>query len=145
MKVRRIDKSLPLPAYATEGSVGLDTYVREDVVVLPKGHALIPLNVIIKAPQQSFIGVLPRSSTFKKTGLILANSLGVVDQTYCGPQDEILASVYNTTDQKVYIHKGDRLFQLLILNCKIPEIEEVEGDLQEYSRNGFGSTGEGQL
>jgi len=142
MKLKRIDKSLPLPKYATKGSVGLDTYVREEVIVLPNGHALIPLNLIIKAPEQTFIGVLPRSSTFKRTGLLLANSLGVVDRTFAGPEDEIMALVYNTINQKVYIHKGDRLFQLVIFNCETPEIEEVEYDLQDYSRGGFGSTGE---
>lgn len=145
MKVKRIDKSLPLPKYATKGSVGLDTYVREERVVLPYSWETIPLNLVIQAPEDAFIGVLPRSSTFKKTGLLLANSLGVVDRDYCGPEDEILALVYNTTDKKVYVHQGDRLFQLLVINCETPEIEEVDGDLQDYSRNGFGSTGEDQL
>jgi dUTP pyrophosphatase len=145
MKVKRIDKSLPLPKYATKGSVGLDTYVREERVVLPYSWETIPLNLVIQAPEDAFIGVLPRSSTFKKTGLLLANSLGVVDRDYCGPEDEILALVYNTTDKKVYVHQGDRLFQLLVINCETPEIEEVNGDLQDYSRNGFGSTGEDQL
>lgn len=142
MKLKRIDKSLPLPKYATKGSVGLDIFVREEVIVLPNGHALIPLNLIIEAPEQTFIGILPRSSTFKRTGLLLANSLGVVDGDFCGPEDEIMALVYNTTNQKVYIHKGDRLFQLVVFNCETPEIEEVEYDLQDYSRCGFGSTGE---
>lgn len=145
MKVKRIDKSLPLPKYATKGSVGLDTYVREERVVLPYSWETIPLNLVIQAPEDAFIGVLPRSSTFKKTGLLLANSLGVVDRDYCGPEDEILALVYNTTNQKVYIHRGDRLFQLLVINCVTPEIEEVDDDLQEYSRGGYGSTGEDQL
>jgi dUTP pyrophosphatase len=145
MKVKRIDKSLPLPKYATKGSVGLDTYVREERVVLPYSWETIPLNLVIQAPEGTFIGVLPRSSTFRKTGLLLANSLGVVDRDYCGPEDEMLALVYNTTDKKVYVHQGDRLFQLLVINCETPEIEEVDGDLQDYSRNGFGSTGEDQL
>ena len=145
MKVKRIDKSLPLPAYATKGSVGLDTYVREDRVVLPGEYELIPLNLIIQAPEGTFIGVLPRGSTFKKTRLALANELGVVDRDFAGPNDEICAFVHNTSQQKVYVHKGDRLFQLIIFNCETPKIEEVDGDLQEYSRGMHGSTGEGRL
>lgn len=145
LKIKRIDKELPIPKFATEGSVGLDTYVREDIVVGSSSWKLIPLNLIIKAPEKAFIAVLPRSSTFKNTGLMLANSIGVIDRDYCGPHDEICALVYNTNRSNLVINKGDRLFQLLFINCETPEIEETDEDFKQYSRGGHGSTGIGQL
>lgn len=146
LKIKRIDKELPMPKFADEGSVGLDTYVREDIFVDPGSWALIKLNLIIKAPNHTFIGVLPRSSTFKRTGLILGNNLGVVDQSFCGPEDEIMALVYNTNhDEGVVINRGDRLFQLLFINCETPEIVETDEDFKNDSRGGHGSTGVGQL
>lgn len=141
MKVFQIDKDLPQPKYATSGSVGLDTYVRESRLIQSKSYGLIPLNLIIQAPEGTFIGVLPRSSTFKRTGLILANSIGVIDRDYCGPEDEIMALVYNTSDNIVEIDKGERLFQLIIFNCETPEIEIVEECIKDDSRGGHGSTG----
>lgn len=146
MKVKRIDKSLPLPQYATSGSVGLDLYVREHTTVKPNEWALVKLNIVAQCPKGSFLALLPRSSMFKKTGLILANNMGIIDQDYCGPEDEICAIVYNTSNTShVQLQKGDRLFQLLVINCKTPEIVEIEEDLQEFSRGGHGSTGEGKL
>ena len=141
MKVFQIDKDLPQPKYATSGSVGLDTYVRESILIQSKSYGLIPLNLIIQVPEGTFIGVLPRSSTFKRTGLILANSIGVIDRDYCGPEDEIMALVYNTSDKIVGIDKGERLFQLIIFNCETPEIEIVEEYIKDNSRGGYGSTG----
>jgi len=146
LKIKRIDKSLPMPKFADEGSVGLDTYVREDVVIDPGSWGLVKLNLIIKAPDNTFIGVLPRSSTFKRTGLILGNNLGVVDQSFCGPKDEIMALVYNTSHHScVSIKREDRLFQLLFINCEIPVIEETNEDFKQDSRGGHGSTGKGVL
>jgi dUTP pyrophosphatase len=144
LKIKRIDKSLPMPQFATEGSVGLDTYIRENVIIEAHSWKVIPLNLIIQAPENTFIGVLPRSSTFKRTGLMLANSLGVVDRDYSGPNDEICALVYNTGSD-ICLKKGDRLFQLLFINCETPEIEETDEDFKNESRGGHGSTGKGVL
>jgi len=139
MIFRRIDKDLPIPLYATQGSVGMDTYVREDTTIGVGESKLIPLNLVMQAPIGTFIGVLPRSSTFRKTGLILANSLGVVDQDYCGDEDEIKASVINLGNTPVTISRGDRLFQLLVINIQRPPLVEVES-IGAVSRGGFGST-----
>lgn len=138
---KRIDTELPAPQYATEGSVGLDCYCREDVEIAPKSKALIPLNVIMLAPEATFIALLPRSSTFGKTGLLLANSVGVIDRDYAGEGDEIKALVYNVTDRTVNIKRGDRYFQLVVLNCEKPKLIELDTAPLATDRGGFGSTG----
>ncbi len=149
MKIRRVDNSLPMPEYKTDGAVGLDLYARENVSVCPGHAATIPLNVAIQVPPGTFGGLLPRSSTFRKYGLILQNSLGVIDQDFCGDNDEICALVFyperpyhgpDTAPSIAWIERGERLFQLVIFNVEKPEIVEVES-LGNPDRGGFGSTG----
>lgn len=140
LKLKRIDKDLPLPKYATPGSVGLDLYARETRAIGSHDYCLIPLNIIGQAQKDYFIAVLPRSSTFKKKGLIMANSIGIIDHDYCGPEDEIQAIVYNTNDHEVTVEKGERLFQMVMLKIAKPDIEEVE-HISDVSRGGIGSTG----
>lgn len=141
MRYKRVDKDLPKPEYKTEGSVGLDVYVREDHIIKSHSVEYLPLNIIMESPESHFIGVLPRSSTLKKKGLILGNSLGVVDRDYCGEEDEIHAVVYNVSDDDVYVRRGDRLFQLLVLPVMKPDLQEVD-KMKEESRGGLGSTGD---
>lgn len=138
---KRVDNTLPVPQYATEGSVGLDCYCREDVDIAPGSTALIPLNVIMLAPETTFIALLPRSSTLKKTGLILGNSVGVIDRDYAGENDEIKALVYNVTNQTIGIKRGDRYFQLVVINCEKPKLIELDHAPLQSDRGGFGSTG----
>jgi dUTP pyrophosphatase len=137
---KKLYKELPTPKFMTPGSVGLDVFVQDDTSIPARGWALIPLGLIAKAPEGTFIALLPRSSTFRKTGLLLANSMGVIDQDYCGDDDKLMAFVYNTKDEAVTVVKGDRLFQLLFIKVEVPELVEVEGSLTEASRGGFGST-----
>lgn len=140
IKIVRIDKNLPAPKYETGGSVGFDFLCRESVVVQPKNLALIPANVIIQTPEGYMLAVLPRSSTPKK-GLMLANSMGVIDNDYCGPEDEIKILVYNFTDLPVSVLRGDRIAQGIFVKIIKADFTEVDCDLKSSSRQGFGSTG----
>ena len=138
-KIRRIDKSLPLPAYGTPGAAALDCIAREKTIVEPKKVGYIPLNVAIKPPKQNFIVLVARSSLHKR-GLMLANGIGIGDEDYCGNNDEYKAAVYNFTDQTVTIEKGDRVAQMVFRPYEKIEWEEVD-DLGEKDRGGFGTTG----
>ena len=83
--------------------------------------------------------IAPRSSTFKNWGILQTNSVGIVDNSYSGDDDQWMMAVYATRDTE--IKKGDRICQFRIME-KMPEldIEEVE-HLNEKSRGAFGSTG----
>ena len=99
----------------------------------------ISLGVSMKLPEGYEAHVLPRSSTFKKWGIILVNSMGIIDESYCGNHDiwgfPALA-MRNTT-----IFKGDRICQFRIMP-KMPEVQFVEvDDMEADDRGGFGSTG----
>lgn len=99
----------------------------------------IGLGVAMELPENYEAYVSSRSSTFKRTGLILTNGFGVIDNAYCGDNDEWKAMVYATRDGEIERH--ERLFQFRIQK-KQPEIhfKEVER-LKNEDRGGYGSTG----
>ncbi len=125
----------------TEGSVGFDLVCVEDLNFHTIGQfQLVDLGVVIKAPVNHHCLLMPRSSTFKKFGLIQANSLGLIDEDYCGPQDFWRFPAIYLRSNPTQIKAGTRIAQF-ILQRSIPvrEVDEFypEGD----SRGGFGSTG----
>lgn len=139
IRISRIDPSLPLPEYQTPGSVAFDLYTREDAIIEAKSYKLLPSNLIIEVPEGHVLITASRSSTAKK-GLSLANGIGVIDQDYHGPKDEIGILLYNFTDMPVAVKRGDRLAQGLIVPIAKARWEEV-AQIKEESRGGFGSTG----
>lgn len=133
--LRDIEKIEPMP----NGDM-IDLRVAEDVKMKKGEFKLIPLGVAMKIPDGYYARVVPRSSTFKKWGILQANSVGIIDNSYCGDEDEWMfpALAMNA----VYIPKNTRICQFEIVK-KQPEIsfEEVE-TLGNENRGGFGSTGE---
>ena len=111
-----------------------------ETVELKKGEFhLIPLGVGMKLPRGYKANVYPRSSTYKNFGIIMANSVGQVDASYCGENDQWMFPAIALRDTT--INKNDRICQFEIQRIQ-PEIEfeEVE-HLDEVSRGGIGSTG----
>lgn len=140
VQIKRIDKSLPLPIYETKGSVGCDLLVREDTVIRPHQLGTVAGNVIIKTPKGYMVMLVSRSSTPRKKGLLTPHGFGVIDQDYCGPDDEYKVLVYNFTDQDVTIKRGEKIAQIVFVPIKRVSWEEVD-DIKEKTRGGFGSTG----
>ena len=140
VKIKRVDKHLPLPVYETSGSVGFDLLAREDVVVKPGEIVLIPANVIVQVPNGYALIIASRSSTPKKHGLIKPHGIGIIDNDYCGPEDEIKIQVTCLKDHPVEVKRGTKLAQGLFVRVDRLEFEEVE-ELNNPTRGGFGSTG----
>ena len=140
VKITRIDKSLPLPEYQTKGSVAFDLYSRIDLEIKPKEIVLIPTNLIIQTPVGYMLMLASRSSTPIKLGLRVSNGIGIIDQDYGGPEDEIKLQVQNFTDQSVKISKGQRIGQAAFVKINRVKWQETE-QVQKSSRGGFGSTG----
>lgn len=139
IKIKRFDKSLPLPVHKTKGAVAVDLYSRIDVEVKPKEISYIPMNVAIEIPDGYFVMMASRSSTHKM-GVIGLNGVGIFDRDYCGDNDEYHFLAYNFTDKLVSLEKGTRLCQLLLIKCEDFEFEEVD-HLAKIDRGGFGTTG----
>lgn len=111
-----------------------------DLMMRKGDFRLIPLGVAMKLPENTEALLIPRSSTFKKYGIIQANSVGLIDESYCGEQDEWMFPAYATKD--IVIPKNTRICQFRIQEHQ-PAVEITEVNvLSGTSRGGFGSTGE---
>ena len=139
VRIKRIDKSLPLPIYETQGSVGFDLLARQTVTIKPGSIELIPANAIIEVPKGYSLIVASRSSTPRKFGLTKPHGIGIIDQDYCGENDEIKIQVMNFTLKPVIIEKGTKIAQGLFIRTDRFEFKEVE-NINKKSRGGFGST-----
>lgn len=126
----------------------IDVYANEDVFVLKNRSKTIPLGFALELPKGWEGHLAPRSSTFKTWGIIQTNSVGVVDDTYIGDNDEWSMPVYCLEAKKysdgafgTWIRKGDKIGQFRIMEV-MPDIEfeEVE-ELNNPNRGGFGTTG----
>lgn len=118
----------------------IDLRTAKDVHLEPNEFKLIPLGVAMALPTNYEALVIPRGSTFKKYGVIQANSIGLIDESYCGNNDEWYFPAYAT--RAVDIPKNTRICQFRILKHQ-PTVELIEVEhLSDTDRGGFGSTGE---
>ena len=82
IKIRRLDSTIPLPAYGTPEAAGFDLAAAHDVVIAPGQITLVRTGLVMEVPAGHFLGIFARSSTPLKRGLIVANGVGVVDSDY---------------------------------------------------------------
>lgn len=137
--IKRIDKTLPLPTYATAGSVAFDLLCREDSEIAPRKLGFIPGNVIVRTPPGYMLLLTLRSSTPRRKGLIVPHGVGIIDQDYCGEGDELMVQVYNFRDEAVTVKRGERIAQGMFV--PIIRVTWHEVDEMGQGRGGFGSTG----
>ena len=111
-----------------------------ETVELKKGEfKLIPLGVAMQLPKGYEAHIVPRSSTYKNFGVIQTNHMGIVDESYCGPNDQWLFPALAMRDTVININ--DRICQFRIMEHQ-PTIEFTSSTLEENTdRNGLGSTG----
>ncbi|MBX5449576.1 dUTP diphosphatase [Thermogemmatispora sp.] len=138
--IKRVDPTLPLPTYATAGSVGFDLLCREDTEIAPRDLGFIPGNVIVRTPPGYLLLVTLRSSTPRRKGLLIPHGVGIIDQDYCGEGDEILIQVYNFRDEPALVRRGERIAQGVFVPVALARWQEVTA--LGPSRGGFGSTGQ---
>ena len=137
--IKRIDTDLPLPTYATAGSVGFDLLCREETEIAPRTVELIPSNVIVRIPAGYMLLLTLRSSTPLRKGLLIPNGVGIIDQDYCGEGDELRVQVFNFREEAVTVARGERIAQGIFIPVMRVRWDEV--DEMGQGRGGFGSTG----
>ena len=141
LPVTRTDKSLPMPKYETPGACAFDVFARETTTVAPRSLGFIPTGLVVCVPEGHTLLLASRSSTPKKKGLLIPHGVGIVDQDYCGPEDEMKVQVWNFTDAPVTVERGERVAQAMlvpIVRCALTEVDAAKAT----SRGGFGSTGQ---
>ena len=153
MKIRiyRKNKDIPLPERKTEHSAGLDVYAAESAELHPGKVALISTGLIIETPPGYFYKVHIRSGLAVKHGICLANDVGIIDEDYCGPEDELkiaMVKLFAPGDPEnnapFIVERGMRIAQIIFEKNALPEIEWEEmqqADFAGKTRGGFGSTG----
>lgn len=134
------------PLMKVPGNAGIDLYAAEDVTLFAGNHKMVGLGVSIKLPRGTAALLMPRSSTFKNWQCIFLNSVGLIDESYCGDGDEWKVNLYNIGEGPSFIKRGDRIAQLVLINdasynCEIVEVESHNCP----DRGGFGTSGRSRL
>lgn len=131
----------PLPAYATEGSAGMDlrASLPENISLQPLERKLVPTGLFIELPEGYEAQIRPRSGLAAKQGITCLNTPGTIDSDYRG---EIKILLVNLSDSLQVIQHGDRIAQMVVQKVERAILEEVK-TLNTTARNhgGFGSTG----
>lgn len=137
VKIKYHNDILPLDMF--ENGDWIDLRAAEDVSMQSGDFRLISLGVSMKLPDGYEAHIVPRSSTYKHWGIIQANHIGVVDNSYCGDNDIWKFPAIAIHDTMIY--KNDRICQFRIVK-KQPEFEFEEVDhLNDPDRGGFGTSG----
>lgn len=142
--IKYFDKQMPRLEFR-EKSDWIDLRSIQDIDYKLGEHFLIPLGIAVRLPQGYEVHIAPRSSTYKHFGILQTNSPGIVDQSYCGDNDQWFMPVVALRDGE--ISKYDRVCQFRIMPTMSSQIlnpylylTEVDM-LQGENRGGYGSTG----
>ena len=139
IKIRYFSDEIERLRYIDGKSDWIDLRCAERTELQAGEFRLIPLGVAMELPEGYEAHVVPRSSTFKTWGLLQANSIGIVDRSYCGDNDQWRLPVYATRDTVIEVN--DRICQFRIMENQ-PKLEFLECEhLSGPDRGGFGSTG----
>lgn len=138
----RVGDSIPLPAYATNGSAGLDLRVctSEVIRIAPQETVLLPtgISIYIADPQLAAV-ILPRSGLGHKNGIVLGNLVGLIDSDY---QGELKISCWNRSSEAFTVNPGDRIAQLVFVPVVQAAFEVVNAFTEtDRGEGGFGSSG----
>lgn len=139
IKIKRFDKTLPLPKYQTRDAVGFDMVARETTLIKSGEIGYIPLNVAVATPKGHILLVAARSSTHKQ-GIMPVHGIGIGDPDYRGDNDEYKFPAFNFTKKAVTIEKGTRIAQGVFVKFIRADWRETE-KMTAKNRGGFGSTG----
>ncbi len=139
LKIRYLSNKIEKLRFIDGKSDWVDLRSAEEVEMKAGEARLISLGIAVQLPTGYEAHVVPRSSTFKNFGLIQTNHMGVIDESYCGDNDEWKLPVMAVRD--TCIHINDRICQFRIMkhqpNLKFEEVDHLDG----CDRGGFGTTG----
>lgn len=139
IKIKYFTEDIDKLRYVDGKSDWIDLRAAETVEMKKGEFKLIPLGVAMALPKGYEAYIVPRSSTFKNFGIIQTNHMGVVDESYCGPNDQWFFPALAMRDTR--ISKNDRICQFRIMEHQ-PSIEFITNTLEDnIDRGGHGSTG----
>ena len=138
----RLGTEFPLPAYATDGSAGIDlrALVEESVTLEPGQTTLLPTGMAIHIEDSSLAAmILPRSGLGHKHGIVLGNLVGLIDSDY---QGQLMVSCWNRGNTTFTVNPGERIAQLILVPVVQAGLNIVDSfDESDRGAGGFGHTG----
>ena len=141
LPVKLIRPNARMPVRKTAGSVGYDiaACLKEAVIITPGETAMIGSGFVIALEMGHAAFIYARSGLGITHGMVPANCVGVIDSDYRG---EVIVGLKNTSNEPFTVNDGDRIAQMVITKCELPEpVPSLELDDTQRSDGGFGSTG----
>lgn len=139
IKIKRLNKNLPIPAYAQQGDAGVDLYSTENFTLQPGERRLVGTGISVAIPE-GYVGLIhPRSGLAKSFGLSMVNAPGTIDSGYRG---EVKVNLINLGQESITFVYGSRIAQMIFQKVEevvFTEVDELEDS--ERGSNGHGSTG----
>lgn len=139
IKIQYLDDSISRLEYIDGKSDWIDLRAAEEVELKEGEFRLIPLGVAMQLPEGYEAHIIPRSSTYKNFGIIQSNHMGLVDESYCGPNDWWYMPAIALRDTKIC--KNDRICQFRIEKHQPKLVFDEVSALTGKDRGGIGSTG----
>lgn len=139
IKIKYFSEQIEKLCYIAGKSDWIDLRAAQEIELKKGEFKLIPLGIAMKLPKGYEAHVVPRSSTFKNFGILQVNSMGIIDETYCGDQDQWFFPALAVRD--TVIHVNDRICQFRIMEHQPTITFEERAFLEDENRGGFGSTG----
>lgn len=139
IKIKYFTDQIERLSYIGGKSDWIDLRAAENVELKAGDFCLIPLGIAMELPKGYEAHVVPRSSTFKNFGIIQTNSMGVIDESYCGDHDQWFFPAYALRDTHIRIN--DRICQFRIMEHQPALTFEEAKVLGSFDRGGHGSTG----
>lgn len=119
----------------------IDLQCAQDTLIMPHKATIVPLGVNLRVPEGYETIIAPRSSTCLNHGILMGNSIGIIEQDYCGNLDELGMVAVNFTDDPVTVEKGLRICQFKVVRAMPDVFFNFVGDMGSVNRGGYGSTG----
>ena len=139
IQIQYLDDTIEKLAYIDGKSDWIDLRSAVDVELKAGEFKLIHLGIAMKLPEGYEAHVVPRSATYKNFGIIQTNLSGILDSSYCGPNDYWYMPAYALRD--TVIHKNDRICQFRIEKNQPKLVFDEVNELSGANRGGIGSTG----
>ena len=139
--IKKLDPSVELPAYKTDGASGMDlmALVKEPIILKPNSSCLVPTGLAVAFSNNFEIQIRPRSGLAAKENISVLNTPGTIDSDYRG---EIKVILFNHWKSNFLINNKDRIAQMIltpVIKMELQETEELPGTVR--GEGGFGSTG----
>lgn len=139
IKIKYFSDKIRRLTYTAGKSDWIDLRAAKEIELKKGEYALIPLGVAMELPKGYEAHVIPRSSTYKNFGILQTNSCGLIDESYCGDNDQWFFPALAVRD--TVIHVNDRICQFRIMEHQPAVVFEETETLSGEDRGGFGSTG----